>query len=174
MPGDRATLLEAVRDAKPGAHILLGAGMHKLSETLVVAKKLQILGRVNAQGLATAIIKHTQAVLRVASGGYVGLLGVGLWCHASDSQRRATVTVNKGGRLRAEHVQVKCISGRYSSGLQVHAGGSLLLAEAQVAGCTGSGVIVFGTGRILNSSLADNSFNGLEVCLRGWGGVDFF
>ena len=88
---------------------------------------------------------------------------MGLWCHANDHLRRATVTVDAGGALHARHVQVKCVSGRYSSGIQVHKNGELLLHDSAVTCCTGSGIIVFGRGRIVQSTLSDNSFNGLEV-----------
>ena len=163
VPRDEPTVAGAVEACPPGGHVVLAPGMHVLTEPLHVTKRVQIIGTLNHLGRATSVIKHTESVLKVEAGGQLGLFGLGLWCHANDHLRRATITVDAGGRLHARHVQVKCVSGRYSSGIQVHKGGELLLHDSSVTCCTGSGIIIFGRGRIANSVLSDNSFNGLEV-----------
>jgi len=189
VPQDEETIEKAVEGAAAHAHILLSPGVHVLSSTLVVDKCLQFIGAVGREGRPLSIIRHTTTVLRVekkapssstdrkgstqessSSGGgqgavCVGLLGVGLWCHASDSGavRRAAVSVEEGAALQLRHCNVKCVSGRYSSGVLVAVGGRAALHSTTVSGCSGSGVIVFGKALLRRCTVSDNAFNGVEV-----------
>jgi len=163
VPRDRPSVGTALRDAPPGAHIILSAGMHVMTETVMVDKHVNIVGQMNSWGKPLSVLKHNQSLIRVGRGGVLGLCGVAVWCHASDQQRRATITIESEGCLHTKQVEIKCISGRYSSGVQVYKGGNLLMQHSAVRCCTGSGVIIFGKGLIHDSILADNSFNGVEV-----------
>ena len=167
-----ATVKDAAEAAPPGAHVLIAAGMHLLPETLVIDKRLHLLGEASADGSPLAVMKghnlqgqgqHNNSVIRVAYGGHAGLCGIAVWCHASDTLRRASMTVDAGGHLHARQVEVKCVSGRYSSGVQVHRDGHLLMHTCSVRCCTGSGIIIFGSGTLQGTTLCDNSFNGVEV-----------
>ena len=156
---------------------------------------------------------HNNSVIRVAYGGHAGLCGIAVWCHASDTLRRASMTVDAGGHLHARQVEDKCECGLYSSGVQVHRDGHLLMHTCSVRCCTGesgaaldtvhtppplphhcirvllclsnsslhhltaqpdhhlarhhtstgSGIIIFGSGTLQDTTLCDNSFNGVEV-----------
>jgi len=170
-----ATVQDAAGAAPPGAHVLVAAGMHVVPQTLVINKRLQLLGEASADGSPLTTIKgqnlqQNHSVVRAAHGGRVGLCGIAVWCYASDSLRRSSVSVDAGGHLYARQVGVKCVSGRYSAGVQVHEGGHLLMHTCSVRCCTGSGVIIFGSGTLQGTTLCDNWFNGVEIQKRGSGG----